>query len=80
MDSSKELDRALNLLLDISSQLMSSGANTNRARLSIERFASVLNYNATSLISQKAIILTLTDKETNLRLCPVLLKNPFLSI
>jgi len=65
MDSSKELDRALNLLLDISSQLMSSGANTNRARLSIERFASVLNYNATSLISQKAIILTLTDKETN---------------
>ena len=65
MDASIELDRALNLLLDISSKLMSSGANTNRARLSIERFASVLNYEATSLISQKAIILTLTDKETD---------------
>lgn len=64
MDSSKELDRALNLLLDISSKLMSSGANTNRARLSIERFASVLNYDASSIVSQKAIILTLTDKDS----------------
>lgn len=65
MDSSKELSRALDILLDISSILMSSGANTNRARLSITRFASVLNFEASCIISQKAIILTLTDKNTN---------------
>ena len=64
MDSSKELDRALNLLLDISSILMLSGANTNRARLNIDRFASVLNYDASCFISHKAIILTLTNQET----------------
>lgn len=65
MDSSKELDRALNLLLDISSILMCSGANTNRIQLTIKRFASVLNYKTSSLVSHKTIILTLTDNESN---------------
>ena len=63
-DSSKLIETA-NLLLDISSLLMVSGANTNRANLSIDRFASVLNCKVYSLISHKTIIMTLTDEETD---------------
>ena len=63
-DSSKLIETA-NLLLDISSLLMVSGANTNRANLSIDRFASVLNCKAYSLISHKTIIMTLTDEEND---------------
>lgn len=66
MDSSSKIIKTAHLLLDISSLLMVSGANTNRANLSIDRFASVLNFKASSLISHKTIIMTLNDEETNL--------------
>ena len=62
-DSSKLIETA-DLLLEISSLLMVSGANTNRVNLSINRFASVLNVKAASLISHKTFIMTLTDKDT----------------
>ncbi len=65
MNDTSNLIKTANLLLDISSLLMVSGANTNRANLSIDRFASVLNCKAYSLISHKTIIMTLTDEETN---------------
>lgn len=64
-DLSKLIQKA-NLLLDISSLLMVSGANTNRVNLSINRFASVLNVKTSSFISHKTIVMTLYDKETNL--------------
>lgn len=66
MDSSSKLKKTANLLLEISTLLMVSGANTNRVNVSIERFASVLNVRASSLISHKTIIMTLFDNETNL--------------
>jgi len=66
MDDSIRLEKIADLLLEISSILMVSGANTSRANLSIDRFASALNCKASSLISHKTIILTLTDKETGL--------------
>ncbi|WP_445957286.1 threonine/serine exporter family protein [Yeosuana sp.] len=66
MDESEKIINTANLLLEISSLLMVSGANTNRTNLSIDRFASVLNFKASSMISHKTIIMTLEDEETNL--------------
>lgn len=65
MDSSNKLENIANLILEIASLLMMSGANTNRVHLNIDRFASVLNCEVYSFISHKTIILTLTDSETN---------------
>ena len=66
MDDSSKLIKTANLLLDISSILMVSGANTNRVNLSIDRFSSVLNIKTSSFISHKTIVMTLYDEETNL--------------
>jgi len=65
MNSQAKLEKKVNLLLEISSMLMVSGANTNRANVSINRFASVLNCSAYSMISHKSIVMTLTDNQTN---------------
>lgn len=65
MDSPNRLENIANLILEIASLLMMSGANTNRVNLNIDRFASVLHCKAYSFISHKTIILTLTDSETN---------------
>ncbi|MGZ0017249.1 threonine/serine ThrE exporter family protein [Yeosuana sp. AK3] len=65
MNESSKLIKTAHLLLEISSLLMVSGANTNRVNLSIDRFATALNFKASSLISHKTIIMTLLDEETN---------------
>ncbi|APY12647.1 hypothetical protein BWZ22_16085 [Seonamhaeicola sp. S2-3] len=64
MPNSKEFEQVSDLLLEISALLMISGANTRRINLSIDRFASVLNFDVHTWINQKTIIMTLTDKET----------------
>ncbi|MBJ2174918.1 threonine/serine exporter family protein [Aureibaculum sp. A20] len=64
MDTTNRLKQVADLLLEISSLLMVSGANTNRVDLNIDRFASVLNCESFSLISQKTIILTVVDIKT----------------
>jgi uncharacterized membrane protein YjjP (DUF1212 family) len=66
MDSSKELIKATNLLLEISSLLMVSGANTNRVNLTINRFASALNYKTSCFISHKSIVMTLFEEDSTL--------------
>lgn len=66
MNDSSKLIQTADLLLEISSLLMVSGANTTRINLSVNRFASVLNTKASSFISHKTIVMTLYDKETNL--------------
>ena len=65
MKTQTNLEKTASLLLEISSMLMVSGANTNRANLSITRFASVLNCKAFSMISHKTIVMTLIDEKTN---------------
>jgi len=65
MDTQEKLEKTAALLLDISSLLMVSGANTNRANVSIDRFASVLDCKAFRMISHKNIVMTLIDKNTN---------------
>jgi len=64
MDSYELLKKKTNLLLDIAIALMVSGANTNRANTSINRFALVLGCRAFSMISHKTIVMTLTDNHT----------------
>ncbi len=64
MDSSKELIKATNLLLETASLLMVSGANTIRVNLTINRFASVLNFKTSFFISHKSIIMTLYEEDT----------------
>jgi len=66
MDASKELIKTADLLLEISSLLMVSGANTNRVNLSINRFASALNYSTSCFISHKSIIITVYKDNTHL--------------
>ncbi|MBP0905654.1 threonine/serine exporter ThrE family protein [Mariniflexile gromovii] len=53
------------LLLDIGAMLMSSGANTNRIRLTIQRIGKSYNYKTDFLITHRAIILTLKDSSGN---------------
>ena len=64
MDS-KELLKATNLLLDISSLLMVSGANTIRVNLTINRFAESFNLKSSSFISHKSIVMTLYNEDSN---------------
>jgi uncharacterized membrane protein YjjP (DUF1212 family) len=66
MDSSKELIKTVDLLLDISSLLMVSGANTSRVNLSIDRFAAALHFKASCFISHKSIIMTLYEENSTL--------------
>ena len=66
MNPQEKLERTANLLLDISSLLMVSGANTNRANVSIDRFASVLDCRAHRMISHKNIVMTLTDNKSDI--------------
>lgn len=57
-------EKELNLLLEISSLLMSSGANTKRVIGSVNRFAFALNLESHELISHKSMIMTVIDKNT----------------
>ena len=65
MKTENRLESIADLLLEIASILMVSGANTNRVDVNIDRFASVLNCESYSLISQKTMILTVIDNKTN---------------
>jgi len=64
MKTENRLEQIADLLLEIASILMVSGANTNRVDVNIDRFASVLHCESYSLISQKTMILTVIDTET----------------
>ncbi|TNJ42896.1 threonine/serine exporter family protein [Tamlana fucoidanivorans] len=64
MSNSEEFTKTADLLLEITTLLMISGANTERINLSIERFSSILNIDTHSWINQKTIIMTLTDKSS----------------
>jgi uncharacterized membrane protein YjjP (DUF1212 family) len=51
------------ILLEIGSLLMSSGASTHRTRLTMERIARGLGYGIELLITQRALMLTITEKD-----------------
>lgn len=52
-----------NILLEIGSMLMSSGASTNRIRITLERTAKGLGYGIELLITQRALMLTIIEKD-----------------
>lgn len=52
-----------NILLEIGALLMSSGASTNRIRITMERIAKGLGYGTELLITQRALMLTITEKD-----------------
>ena len=52
-----------NVLLDIGATLMSSGASTNRTRVTMERTARGLGYGIELLITQRALMLTIIEKD-----------------
>jgi len=52
-----------NTLLEIGSLLMSSGASTHRTRITMARIANGLGYGIEILITQRALMLTITEKD-----------------
>lgn len=61
-----------NLLLRISSLLMTSGANTNRILLILNKFSKLLKTDAQVFINHKAFIVSLTDEETGTTMTKVM--------
>lgn len=51
------------ILLEIGALLMSSGASTNRTRITMERIARGLGYGIELLITQRALMLTIIEKD-----------------
>lgn len=54
------------ILLDVGAALMSSGASTHRTRLTLERLASGLGFKIELLITQRALMVTVIDKDQEL--------------
>lgn len=52
-----------NMLLEVGSLLMSSGANTNRIRVTMTRIANGLGFGIELLITQRALMLTIIEKD-----------------
>jgi len=50
------------VLLETGALLMSSGANTNRIRLTVNRIASAFHYDAELLVTHRALMLSLADE------------------
>ncbi|WP_417888032.1 threonine/serine ThrE exporter family protein [Zunongwangia sp.] len=59
----KEARSVGSLLLKVGTLLMSSGANTNRVRITMQRIANGYNYDADFLITHRAIMLTIHKDE-----------------
>jgi uncharacterized membrane protein YjjP (DUF1212 family) len=52
-----------NILLETGAMLMSSGANSNRIRVTLERIANGLGYKTELLITHRALMLTIIQKD-----------------
>ncbi len=53
------------VLLEIGAHLMSSGASSNRVRITVDRIADVFGYRAEMLITNRALMLTVIDPEND---------------
>jgi uncharacterized membrane protein YjjP (DUF1212 family) len=52
-----------NILIETGAMLMSSGANSNRIRVTLERIANGLGYKTELLITHRALMLTIIEKD-----------------
>ncbi|MFN8255371.1 MAG: threonine/serine exporter family protein [Bacteroidales bacterium] len=64
---SVEIKKAGNILLEIGALLMSSGASTGRIRVTINRISESLGYRSELLITHRALMISVSDKEGNLQ-------------
>ncbi len=62
-----DAEEVADVLLRVSSMLMTSGANTNRILLILNRFSNMLHSDAQVFINHKAFIITLTDKKRGVK-------------
>jgi uncharacterized membrane protein YjjP (DUF1212 family) len=62
-EGSIQINEAGNLLLEIGSLLMSSGANTSRVRITVHRISEAFGYKTDMLITNRAITLSISDKK-----------------
>ena len=60
-----ELYEIGSVLLEIGVHLMSSGASSNRIRLTIDRISEAFGYHAELLVTNRALMLTVIDTETD---------------
>lgn len=56
-------DRIATVLLEIGSLMMSSGANTERIRVTLQRIAFAWGYNLELMITHRALIITIMDEK-----------------
>ncbi len=63
MEETSNTSEVGSILLDVGAALMSSGASTHRTRLTLERLASGLGFKIELLITQRALMVTVIDKD-----------------
>ena len=64
-DEQTRIQEIGSLLLEIGTHLMSSGASSNRVRITVDRIAEVFQCDAEMLVTNRALMLTVYDHETN---------------
>ncbi len=63
--TNEQIERLGSILLDIGSLLMSSGANSMRIRVTIDRIAGAFGFHSELLITHRALMLNLESKNQN---------------
>lgn len=63
-ENKTRLQQAIELFADLSTTLIESGANTDRALRNLERIAGHLNYNCHTIHSYSGVLMTVEDKQT----------------
>jgi uncharacterized membrane protein YjjP (DUF1212 family) len=64
-DIKQEIKDIGNMLLEVGTLLMSSGANTGRIRTTVNRISDTFGYTTELLITHRALMLTISDEENN---------------
>ncbi len=65
-ESTNKASEVGSILLEVGAALMSSGASTHRTRLTLERLASGMGFRIELLITQRALMVTVIDKDQEL--------------
>jgi uncharacterized membrane protein YjjP (DUF1212 family) len=60
----KKIKEVEEMLLDVGTLLMSSGASTGRVRITVNRIADALGYDAELLITSRSLMLTVTEEDS----------------
>jgi uncharacterized membrane protein YjjP (DUF1212 family) len=64
-ENKPDINEVGTLLLEIGTHLMSNGSSANRVRVTIDRIADAYDYNADLLITNRALMLTVTSNDNS---------------